>query len=107
MQVPTFTETASFGFLVDTHLSAPWGLATHPAEANDRGRAYLARAMLERGGVYSAYVWDDDPQQPPFVGDFFPITPTELRAGVVIAEERILLAVRAGSAGGTAATRSI
>lgn len=90
LQVPTFTETASFGFLVDTHLSAPWGLATHPAEANDRGRAYLARAMLERGGVYSAYVWDDDPQQPPFVGDFFPITPTELRAGVVIAEERIL-----------------
>jgi len=90
LQVPTFTETSSIGFLVDTHLSAPWGLATHPAGEGEAGRAYLARRMLECGGVFSAYVWDDDPEQPPFVNDFFPITPAELRAGVVMAQERIL-----------------
>ncbi|NPV46962.1 MAG: hypothetical protein HPY69_08380 [Armatimonadetes bacterium] len=89
-QVPTFTETSSFAFLVDTHLSCPWGLGTHNGEQDMATRAYMARRMLDHGGVYSVYVWDDDPPADPFVRHFFPTTPLELRAGVVIAEERIL-----------------
>lgn len=89
-QVPTFTETNSFAFLIDTHLGAPWGLGTHESEQSPRARAYMARRMLDHGGVYSVYVWSDDPAEAPFIRHFYPITPTELRAGVVMGEERIL-----------------
>lgn len=90
LHVPTFTETNSFAFLVDTHLSAPWGLGTHSAEQEDRTRVHMARRMLDHGGVYSVYTWADEPTGAPFVRDFFPVTPRELRPGVVLAEERVL-----------------
>lgn len=90
-KVPTFTETNSFAFLVDTHLSCPWGLGTHSnADQTEASRAYMARRMLDYAGVYSVYTWDKATSADPFIRYFFPLTPLELRAGVLIGEERIL-----------------
>ena len=89
-KIPTFTETNSFSFLVATHLSCPWGLGTHSSRQDLPTRAYMARRMLDYAGIYSVYAWQDEAQGEQFIKYFFPSTPIELRAGVVICQERIL-----------------
>ena len=90
LHVPRFTEMASYSFLVQTHLASPWGLGNHEAEASLAGRAHLARRFLDYAGVYTPYAWDDEPSGVGFVHLMYPITPAELRPGVVLGEERIL-----------------
>ena len=89
-KVPTFTETSSFSFLIDTHLSCPWALGTHSSAQDMPTRAYMARRLLNYGGIYSVYDFEDEPKAEPFVKYFFPSTPIELHPGVVICQERIL-----------------
>ena len=49
-----------------------------------------ARRFLDHAGVFTTYVWSDEPDGPPFLHLMYPITPVELRAGMVLGEERIL-----------------
>ena len=90
LHVPRFTEMASYSFLINTHLQSPWGLGNHEAPPGNRGQAMKARRFLDHAGVFTPYVWPDDPDGPTFVQWMYPITPVELRAGMVLGEERIL-----------------
>ena len=74
-----FTEDFGASGIFSTHLSTP---LSHSYKRGLAGFQYL-RETLDHGGVAFMRVgdWSDY---------LFPITPIELRAGVVIAEERIL-----------------
>jgi hypothetical protein len=90
LRVPTFVETISYSSMLDAHLSAPWGLGNHDLTQSPRARATMARRILDYGGVYCTYEWRDEPTTIPFVEKFYPITPIEIREGVVIGKERII-----------------
>jgi len=90
LHIPRFREMASYSFLIDTHLGSPWGLGNHDADRTDRGHARQARRFLDHAGVFTTYVWHDAPKVPPFQPLMYPITPVELRAGMVLGRERIL-----------------
>jgi hypothetical protein len=90
LHIPRFTEMASYSFLLKTHLSSPWGLANHDPDYTVAGHARQARRFLDYAGVLTSYVWPSDPEVPTFQPLMYPITPVELRAGMVLGEERIL-----------------
>ncbi|MBI2299848.1 MAG: hypothetical protein HYU66_13050 [Armatimonadetes bacterium] len=90
LKVPRFVESASYSFLVDGHLACPVGLGNHDHEPGDRGRAEMARRMLDQGGLLTVYEWADDPPGMHFEQVMFPTTILELHRGVVIAQERMV-----------------
>jgi hypothetical protein len=98
LQVPVFTETGfSFASVIDTHLGSPWAYGNYPARDPARGveynAAYTLRRILEYGGILALPNWPDAPQGTSFLQLLYPITPIEIRAGMVIAEERIVTSV--------------
>jgi hypothetical protein len=54
------------------------------------GYAYLLRRMLDYGVILALSNWPDEPKGLTFLQLIYPITPMELRAGMVFGEERIL-----------------
>ena len=88
--VPRFVETASYSFLVATHLATPMGLGNHDNVGGDKGRAEMARRMLDHAGLLVIYTWEDEPEGTHFGQLMFPTTPIELREGMVLGEERIV-----------------
>jgi hypothetical protein len=95
LRIPAFVESIlSFSNLYRTHLGAPWGYGNHPVPDPKRGLysgyAFLARRMLDYGGILAVPSWNQKPTGLTFIHLLYPITPMELRAGMVFAQERIL-----------------
>ena len=89
-KMPLFTELNSYSFLIDMHLSTPLALGNHDNENNDRVRARMVRRALDYAGVLCIYSWGDRPEGFHYAKVMYPITPTELRPGVLMGQERIL-----------------
>jgi len=95
LRIPTFVETAfSASVVLDTHLSTPWGYGNLPWVDPDRGyyynTAYNLRKILHYGGVIALPGWSEEPQGLTFLQLLYPLTPLEIREGMVLGEERIL-----------------
>ena len=95
LHLPVFVETGfSFSCLIDTHLGSPWGYGNYPARDPSRGlyynAAYNLRRILDYGGVLALPSWSEEPKGLTFLHLMYPITPIELREGMVLGEERIL-----------------
>jgi hypothetical protein len=89
-QMPLFTETNSISFLRDMHLCTPWGLGNYVDDASDAACARMIRKALDHAGTILMYDWSREPQRFHFQHVMFPITPEELREGMVLGRERIL-----------------
>jgi hypothetical protein len=103
LHIPVFVETGfSFSGMIDTQLGAPWGYGNYPQR--DPGRdayyntAYNLRRILDYGGVLALPTWPDEPKGLTFLHLLYPITPLEIRQGMVIGQERII-ASRSGRYG--------
>jgi len=72
------------------HLATTWGLGNHDVENSERGRAYMVRRALDYAGVVCGYAWGDEPGAFPYMRTMFPITPEELRPGMILGKERIV-----------------
>lgn len=95
LKIPTFVETYFSASVVrDTHLSTPWGYGNLPWADPARGyyynTAYNLRKILNFGGVIALPSWSEEPKGTTFLQLLYPITPIEIREGMVIGEERLL-----------------
>jgi hypothetical protein len=91
LKVPAFVEAGSYFYLVNTHLACPLGLGNHDFDLyTPQSRARQFRRMLDLGGLLAIYQWIDEPKTKPFIDYMHPITPMELRAGMILGEERII-----------------
>ncbi len=85
-----FVECQSYQSLLNTHFGSPIGLGNHFPEENQADTARHIRDMLQYGAVYYAdTIYQEKPPTWPFVSVMFPITPVELRAGMLLGKERI------------------
>ena len=93
--IPVFVETGlSFSSMIDTHLGTPWGYGNYPTIDPNRdlyyNTSYNLRRVLDYGGVLALPAWPEEPQGVTFLHLMYPITPLELRAGMVLGKERII-----------------
>ena len=89
-KIVRFVETQSYQRLLDTHFACPIGLGNHFMEKNQADTARHIREMLGYGALYYAdTIYQEKPPTWPFVSVMFPITPVELREGMVLGAERI------------------
>ncbi len=88
-KIVRFVETGSYSAVANTHLGCPIGLANHHQEATHADAAIQVRRILDYGGIYYGHIYIRDPAPWNYTGVMFPITPVELREGVVLGEERI------------------
>jgi hypothetical protein len=88
-KIVRFVETGSYSAVTGTHLGCPIGLGNHHFEKTQADSARNVREILMRGGVYYGWQYDREPAAWNFTEVMFPITPVELREGVVLGEERI------------------
>jgi hypothetical protein len=90
-QMPLFTETNSISFLRDMHLSTPWGLGNYVYDdGSEAACARMIRKALDHAGTILMYDWSREPPAFHCQHVMFPITPEELREGMVLSHERIL-----------------
>jgi hypothetical protein len=94
-KIPRFVETQSYSSLINTRFGTPIGLGNHIVEKGQADTARQIRDMLQYGAVYYADTQYKEKTPPtwPFVSVMFPITPVELRAGMVLGKERIQTAI--------------
>ncbi len=85
-----FTELNSYSFLIDMHLSTPVALGNHDHDNDERVRARMVRKALDQAGIIYAYSWGDQPQGVHYMPLMFPLTPVELRPGMILGRERII-----------------
>jgi hypothetical protein len=89
-KIVRFVECQSYQRLLDTHFASPIGLGNHFMEKNQADTARHIRDMLAYGALYYAdTIYQEKPPTWPFLSVMFPITPVELRAGMVLGAERI------------------
>jgi hypothetical protein len=89
-KIVRFVECQSYQRLLDTHFACPLGLGNHFLEKNQADTARHIRDMLQYGALYYAdTIYQEKPPTWPFVSVMFPLTPVELRAGMVLGKERI------------------
>ena len=88
-RIVRFVETGSYSALDATHLECPLGLGNHDAENTPGDAARHVREQLEHGALYYGhhYLWE--PAEWNFASVMYPITPVEIREGMVLGEERI------------------
>jgi len=91
-KVLRFVETGSYSAMLGTHLGCPLGLGNHHLEATQADSARCAREILRQGGVYYGWLYERQPGPWNFTNVMYPLTPVELREGVVLGKERILTA---------------
>jgi len=89
-KMPMLTELGSYSFAINMHLSTPIALGNHDNENDDRVRAKMVRRGLDHAGLIYVYSWGDPPQGFHYMHVMFPITPVELRPGMILGEERII-----------------
>jgi len=90
LQVLNLHELGSYSWIVFHHLTTPWGLGNHDNAQDESVRATMTRRTLDYAGVICGYGWGDDPKGLHFWRTMFPITPVELRAGMILGKERIV-----------------
>ncbi|NUQ60925.1 MAG: hypothetical protein HUU20_00445 [Pirellulales bacterium] len=90
LHIPRFTELASFSFAVNTQLGSPWALGNYSPEMSGEVCAHMVRRLLDKAAVFTTYTWPDGVEGPWYQALMYPITPVELREGMVIGNERIL-----------------
>lgn len=88
-KIVRFVETGTYSHLANTHFGCPIGLGNHHAENTQAESARNVRRMLEYAAVYYGHYYDRDPAPWNFTEVMFPITPVELREGMVLGQERI------------------
>ena len=88
-KIVRFVETGTYSHLVNTHLGCPIGLGNHHAETTHADSTRNVRRTLQHGAVYYGHYYDRDPAPWNFTEVMFPITPVELREGMVLGQERI------------------
>jgi hypothetical protein len=89
-KIVRFVECQSYQRLLDTHFASPIGLGNHFMEKNQADTARHIREMLGYGALYYAdTIYQEKPPTWPFLSVMFPITPVELREGMVLGAERI------------------
>jgi hypothetical protein len=89
-QKPCYAETNNYEELNTMHLTSPLGYGNHEAATNDFVRARMVRKFLKRAGLLLVSQWPDDPVGQHFIPLMYPITPVELREGMVVGVERII-----------------
>lgn len=86
-----FQETlGNFDKLANTHLQWPVGLANNNREDTVEDSVKQVVAMLDYGCVYYGFRYTRKASPWNFTSVLYPITPVELREGVVLGQERIL-----------------
>jgi len=88
-KIVRFVETGSYSAVVGTHLGCPLGLGNHHQETTHADSARMVREILRFGGVYYGHIYNREPAEWNFTSVMFPITPAELREGMVLGDERI------------------
>jgi hypothetical protein len=88
-KIVRFVETGSYSAVTNTHLGCPIGLANHHPETTHADAVVQVRRILEMGGLYYGHLYNRDPAPWNYTQVMFPITPAELREGVVLGSERI------------------
>ena len=88
-KIVRFVETGTYSAVTNTHLGCPWALANHHQEKTHADAALNVRRILAFGGVYCPYIYYRDPASWNFTDVMYPITPVELREGMVLGKERI------------------
>jgi hypothetical protein len=88
-KIVRFVETGSYSAVIGAHLGCPLGLGNHDTEKTQADSARQVREILKHGGVYYGWQYEREPAPWNFTEVMFPITPVELREGVVLGEERI------------------
>ena len=88
-KIVRFVETGSYSAVANTHLGCPLGLGNHHPEKTHADSTLNIRRILEYGGVYYGHIYYRDPAPWNCTAVMFPITPVELREGVVLGQERI------------------
>lgn len=89
---PRFVETnGGASLLRKTHLFTPIALGDYIWDINDAAVARQIWERLEEGGLYYHYRANSALSYPKITSYMFPFTPLEIRPGVLIGEERILL----------------
>jgi len=91
-RVLRFVETGSYSAMIGTHLGCPLGLGNHHRENTQADSVRNAREILRQGGVYYGWQHHREPPAWNFTSVMYPITPVELREGIVFGQERILTA---------------
>jgi len=104
-KIVRFVETGSYSAVDNTHLECPLGLGNHHFDDSPAKVAEIIRNILAHGATWYGHHYLYDPPEWDFGSVMFPITPVEIRAGMVIGEERIHTAQsgRFGFADGAAA----
>lgn len=97
LHMPIFVETGfSFSSTIETHLGAPWAYGNNPQRDPSKDSyynyAYALRRLLDYGGLLAVPTWNEDPTELTFLHLLHPITPLEIREGMIIGEERIVTA---------------
>ena len=79
---------------METHFGSPWAYGNQPWADPRRGyyynTAYSLRRLLDYGAVLALPGWSEEPKGTSFLQRMYPITPLEIRAGMVLGEERII-----------------
>ncbi|MCD6360116.1 MAG: hypothetical protein J7M38_04565 [Armatimonadetes bacterium] len=88
-KIVRFVETGSYSAVDGTHLECPLGLGNHHFDDTPARVAEMIRNILAHGATWYGHHYLYDPREWDFNSVMFPITPVEIRAGMVIGEERI------------------
>lgn len=93
LHVPRFVEMNSYSFMAYNHLGSPWGLA-RPGLHGPEARAFMVRNFLKNGGLLTPYASQDIDRVPTdqinYLKLMYPITPIEIRSGMVLGKERFI-----------------
>ena len=87
---PRFVETGTPAHLYAAQLHSPIGLGDHLTEKTAADIAAQISLHLDYGCAYYFYFFDIPLEAPMLTAWMYPLTPMELRAGTIIAQERIL-----------------
>jgi hypothetical protein len=95
LKIPVFVETGfTNSSALETHFGSPWAYGNQPWADPSRGyyynTAYSLRRLLDYGTLLALPGWSEEPKGISFLQRMYPITPLEIRAGMVLGEERIV-----------------
>jgi len=88
-RIVRFVETGSYSAADETHLECPLALGNHHLDDTPAQVAKMIRNILAHGATWYGHHYLYQPPTWDFHSVMFPITPVEIREGVVIGQERI------------------
>lgn len=91
LHIPRFVEGKAASTVVETHLGVPLVLANMKAERTPADAIQNAVSIFNLGAIYFGWVERWTPLKPDFNQHLFPITPVDIRPGVITGKERIIV----------------